>query len=1415
MKKNIDSIFNIIPIRLDILDINLNIKQKIYLLGEENKSNENIIEKEGINSNKIKNIKFNEELIKGGVVDWEDLEDEDFETIINTEIVSDDTKINEVEDVENVVLSDIYDYSINIYKEDSIFELQKKIALITKIEPIKQYLSIDRKCLTHYINFQSILDGSYVDNVDLIDFLKNNNTKIKNIPVDEEYINLKYNSNLVNTQYVKLNTFLNNDDGVVIKLISIDTIISNKNNIQFLLRTDKQSFDLIFESIIERFFIMMNSQVFNHYLNSNDSIFDFDNYKSVIKNQNKIITSLNEIPKVSIEDKILTIITNSITLRSKSNYIPVLVLPKLFNSFKLKDLDNVFYVDLFITNDNKLLQIRKVSKYASQSINLIEGVSMNIKPLVSNIREYRTRNRFVISLLPSEHFSKISINIDNYGQIEINADSNRSNELSKSLFIKQIKLYITNIIQYLNNLTNIYLTNLRLDDSIENYIISKSTSMLMFNQKLDYDKLVKYMLSDLSATDILDVESLINVNLKIRTFRVYGKNIDDIKSIQVYSNSKLAVFTLIDLDIEETKFYVDLIGRFILYRENSIVIKINETKGIQSIDPILYRYKSSSKNNYSRVCQKRFQPVLTDSKDKSGYKYHNFTFNIPQYYKCPSKENPHLGLISGHHPNGLCLPCCRKQEQPNKENVFKQCISGDIDDDSKYTLTRTSNKYYVIDYPNDLISNKKMLNRFINVPNFINKILTKGNKLIINGSFITYDESLMNYQVLNILTKYLNKSSSRLFILDILEFLNDKSNHRKVLSMYNIKFSFDSIESLKSEISNNFLKQSLIKKSILNWNEIIMDISICMGIGIVLLSDNRIKASNCEYAVNKNNECSNEPITTLNASIKLVNLEYVDLNNPAIMILRRIDTEYSKIHNNRRYYYYIITTNIENNSIIEVIKNDTIDQLKKIKNITQESINNVIDNSFNYKTLNESINKIGSIKNLFLDSDNNIAYSEVVIKPLKTLLISLYKTFNELDELETKKLISKYKLSNYTGTISDVINLIETHNKLQLSESPYNDLTDFKLYINLNINSLINHKEINLPDSKKYLLKIDKFIIHSNTIIGVKVCIVNKKKIIHSINIYHKHTSIKDVIKLLKSKLLEVDNIYNKKKLTNDDYLFIAIVGLDMINRSNSIIYNKDLLKDIGDEFKYYFIEYFLNPLTLINNNPEIINYPENDTLKKSQYMNNIYKLSINSMVNYWKTKKPTEFIKALTKLIDNTSDNILKVMSNNLIEDWIDKLIIQFSDKYNSNVIRVELNEFSSYIHKNLRTKTKSNIIDILNSPDITLNNIELHNLVYIDKSMIKKLVLETANECLVKTKNIPEIEPENIDNLYEQYKDKNGKLLIYNSIYNDLIDLIVSELSNPFRREFVLDNCMINSFVNKIKIKSYIDELIYIQEL
>jgi hypothetical protein len=115
-------------------------------------------------------------------------------------------------------------------------------------------------------------------------------------------------------------------------------------------------------------------------------------------------------------------------------------------------------------------------------------------------------------------------------------------------------------------------------------------------------------------------------------------------------------------------------------------VDIKKLRKLQEHDPNLYNLKKyGSKVVYSILCQETKQPVifsadeleLLSKKEVSKLvKYHNFTYNEPAYYGCPDPRYQELGFITGKHPLGYCLPCCRKRQGTSTryEEIFNTCL---------------------------------------------------------------------------------------------------------------------------------------------------------------------------------------------------------------------------------------------------------------------------------------------------------------------------------------------------------------------------------------------------------------------------------------------------------------------------------------------------------------------------------------------------------------------------------------------------------------------------------------------------------------------------------------------------------------------------------------------------------------------
>ena len=91
--------------------------------------------------------------------------------------------------------------------------------------------------------------------------------------------------------------------------------------------------------------------------------------------------------------------------------------------------------------------------------------------------------------------------------------------------------------------------------------------------------------------------------------------------------------------------------------------EVSSLKKLMTGDPQLFDLSMHGSGAvYSRLCQKNNQPVMYNENEKipaGAIKFWNFTQKRPVYYACPNKKYPYLGFLTGKHPLGYCLPCCK------------------------------------------------------------------------------------------------------------------------------------------------------------------------------------------------------------------------------------------------------------------------------------------------------------------------------------------------------------------------------------------------------------------------------------------------------------------------------------------------------------------------------------------------------------------------------------------------------------------------------------------------------------------------------------------------------------------------------------------------------------------------------------
>ena len=164
--------------------------------------------------------------------------------------------------------------------------------------------------------------------------------------------------------------------------------------------------------------------------------------------------------------------------------------------------------------------------------------------------------------------------------------------------------------------------------------------------------------------------------------------------------------------------------------------RVKRLRKLQEYDPLLYNLRDGNIANenklYSIICQGPNQPIIyskdeirdmSSSKKKKLVEYWNFTYEEPAYYECPDSEYPHFMFMTGYHPKGYCLPCCKKRSisQIVKEvSFFKTCMIKHIytGEDQAEDDISSKNRSYLFEFGREPLSP----NRIGTVPN-IEKIL--------------------------------------------------------------------------------------------------------------------------------------------------------------------------------------------------------------------------------------------------------------------------------------------------------------------------------------------------------------------------------------------------------------------------------------------------------------------------------------------------------------------------------------------------------------------------------------------------------------------------------------------------------------------------------------------------------------------
>ncbi len=1227
--------------------------------------------------------------IEGGDGNWEELDELDIEDLLNTETTpmeSTDKSTVAYSNIDGDIISDII-----LYAKDKQDDIREKIAIESGILPYKQYVWIPSANVS--------VDG---DEINLFKHYEHSHRVVEGYPVDS-YVNPEEELSTHSIDRYVVN------DVVVMYCISLDALIPNKSKLLMMSKSDTETFEMIFNNAIRVFFKSIDIAAFTQYLSNEDELsvrypqldFHRSGVMAKLELQKKILPILNATPQVSVDDnKLLTASTTSILIRFSSQTKRLMIdTTTLFKVVDITECIEIVAMDLYNTDvDRKNMRLRKIQQFDQYR----ESLTLANISFPFDKRELLYHRCIIIFFMPTAQYSEVMLIIDQNCNVWVKATPSKSLQYTKKEFVEIITPLINKTISLLNTQESAFMTmeKLPLLDT-HMYQISSSSSRLVFKYAIDYTKLVNLIIDQLADAGFLS-SSQANKQISNRmmtTFELkYGVSRNSqskMAQINIKNINGMAMMELVDLDMDETNLYVDIIGRVIVRAGDTIRMKSGNSMELALVDPVLYNMQSV--NNYSRICQKKFQPTITTKDAKNAVEYHNFTFDRPEYYSCPDKDAPELGFIQGKHERGFCLPCCRKTPQTNVDETRALCALNE----SPGNMRQSS---YKIDYPIKSIPNSKIMNRRIQLPDYLIHMFG-GTQLVANGTImLTHvvdlagaNEDVKSYlQAPNILAAidrgdgYPMFNTTRAFIMNLIEFIKNPQLPLTIMRYPVIHREFPTPTDLIHAMEDKYIKHSVIPMSGMHisdmeWNDIIIFLANAMKMNVLVVSDDR------------------------QADLQIHNFEDIDVSRPIIILLKRLNIEWSLLNQNTKAMYLPITTTaykITARSQLRIEYIDISPALQKIRNAVFSKKERILAKQFTSRNIEAFSSTSRQYKLLDVIQDQKLAVIGIGSKKMIATISTIVPT-----------LIPRNIDVKPTAMLSDALLFVKAYNK-STGDDAFN-------------------------------LRLNRYIKIDGSVVGIIIDVIDDTTAIASEMLF-----------------------FSPAKPT----------------------------KDMEDRT----IEWLQHPLH-INYNP-----PCTDSIRaafgEGAYMLHIYKLAAIDVMDAWRklpSKDLREYVLKFVKANDKIPIN----------QPRIDTMITEVEQKmphYDKSIVRELL--YPLFDDINTLDKSQKAAISRVEESDI-FNGADLLNLHRWSKQEILAMITSIMADISTEITKFPTfLTTKSILDQRELFYNKD-KICIYKNIKRDILEFMAADLSNPFRRDFIIN--MQHTLSTVEDIRPHIGEIIYIRHI
>lgn len=639
-----------------------------------------------------------------------------------------------------------YVYDFTVFPDDRAMEFRQKINLHFKIPLFRQHVWFQRGSITYTLRYQMLYGGvPRAVTIARAIWPPANQSMLAGIPVDQS---LYDNKDMIKIEaydnFTTMSVLYHRYAATVYNVVDLESFVGpHRNKIRELGRSDS---DLLYYSFVLPYFPMLNTAAFLEYIDERSLV---ESYPEIdppasgllfVHAQDRLVQQTHALhldsARVRAVDAItqasLTMTTMKVTSAYKNKIINFRL---LFDMLEVSTkVDSIKFYDVWkgrrmVFDKTHVGSARPLDRLEPHTI-MFRVIITHTPMLVFQVRITNTGTYTISGVWPKESRYTFT-DINHLAEVHVSPLIARINSMPKVMYHVAYRLPVLSkatvrfneislSVFWKRTLTSQQFKHLRtvLDGYVNARMLSvnslEKTSLKYFFKRGMYDfdpqRIEKSIQLDNYYAYLVNVDvrkswekifELVRLFVVTHRFSDVEFTITGIKQDE-YASYMAYVYNIIDTFTHESKT-----------RKYAVDTGARETKLLNNLkeqDPVLFDYHKSydTQKAYSVACQQKFQPLLLNEPQyqqldrasrASVVEYWNFTTSGPAYYKCPNPKYPYLKFITGKHPLGYCLPCCKKTPPPDNPSdkqriVYDTCLgkhsytkAKDIESNSRYIMT--------------------------------------------------------------------------------------------------------------------------------------------------------------------------------------------------------------------------------------------------------------------------------------------------------------------------------------------------------------------------------------------------------------------------------------------------------------------------------------------------------------------------------------------------------------------------------------------------------------------------------------------------------------------------------------------------------------------------------------------------------